>query len=676
MLKQPKLALNCIFALSFIAIGIAQAMAHPLDDLTEAEIKRAVSIIKDSGKFTQEIRFPILSVNEPKKAAFLSSPEGEGLHREVKAVVFEKLKNELYEVTVDLNDGKILSSKKVSGVQPPILLEEYTRMANTVKADPRWQAAMKKRGFANLDDLAVDGWAPGLLSKEERASKARLMRGLTYFKGKRENYYARPVEGVIATVDMNTDKVVSLTDLEVVPVPPSAYELDEESIRQTSGGTLRPASVSPIQISQPDGPGFKVTGQKIEWNHWSFRFNFQPMKGLTLYQIAYKDSGKPRSILYKGGLSEMTVPYGDPAKTWSFRNAFDVGEYGLGRTAHPLTPLVDVPSNAVFFNSWYADDFGVPQKIDRAVAIYEKDGGLLWKHLDQTSCGAIARRTTYLVVTFMTTVGNYDYAIDSIFHQDGAVDVQARLTGILLAKGSELKRNPCRGAKSCHHLAEPEIVTPPHQHFFCFRLDFDVDGASGNVPVEMDTYALPINSKNPDGNAFDMKNTPLLSERRAARDLSPANARKWKVLNTEVTNALGHPVGYALFPGETAKPYLTASSPIRRRAGYLDHTVWFTQYRDEEQSAAGEYPNQSAGRDGLKEWVKRDASLDGKDIVMWYVFGVTHVPHPEEWPVMNVHQAGFKLVPVNFFSRNPALDLQAVPKEKVEKAVRDAKVLN
>jgi Cu2+-containing amine oxidase len=35
--------------------------------------------------------------------------------------------------------------------------------------------------------------------------------------------------------------------------------------------------------------------------------------------------------------------------------------------------------------------------------------------------------------------------------------------------------------------------------------------------------------------------------------------------------------------------------------------------------------------------------------------GVTHIPSPEEWPLMPVHRAGFKLVPAGFFARNPAM---------------------
>ena len=43
--------------------------------------------------------------------------------------------------------------------------------------------------------------------------------------------------------------------------------------------------------------------------------------------------------------------------------------------------------------------------------------------------------------------------------------------------------------------------------------------------------------------------------------------------------------------------------------------------------------------------------------MLWYTFAVTHTPRPEEWPVMPVHRAGFKLVPAGFFEHNPALDV-------------------
>ena len=50
-------------------------------------------------------------------------------------------------------------------------------------------------------------------------------------------------------------------------------------------------------------------------------------------------------------------------------------------------------------------------------------------------------------------------------------------------------------------------------------------------------------------------------------------------------------------------------------------------------------------------------SLQDSDVVIWYTLGVTHIPRPEEWPIMSVHSAGFKLVLDGFFDQNPAVDV-------------------
>ena len=52
-----------------------------------------------------------------------------------------------------------------------------------------------------------------------------------------------------------------------------------------------------------------------------------PREGVVLYRVGYEDDGKLRSILYRASLSEMVVPYGDPAPSWFFRGVFDEGEY-------------------------------------------------------------------------------------------------------------------------------------------------------------------------------------------------------------------------------------------------------------------------------------------------------------------------------------------------------------
>ncbi len=84
-----------------------------------------------------------------------------------------------------------------------------------------------------------------------------------------------------------------------------------------------------------------------------------------------------------------------------------------------------------------------------------------------------------------------------------------------------------------------------------------------------------------------------------------------------------------------------------------------TKYDAAEVNAAGAYPNQSAPGGGLPRFVADDAKLDGEDVVLWYTIGITHVPRPEEWPVMTTTRSGFRLMPAGFFDRNPALDVPA-----------------
>lgn len=53
----------------------------------------------------------------------------------------------------------------------------------------------------------------------------------------------------------------------------------------------------------------------------------------------------------------------------------------------------------------------------------------------------------------------------------------------------------------------------------------------------------------------------------------------------------------------------------------------------------------------------RNESVENEDVVVWNVFGLTHNPRVEDWPVMpvEVYQVGFR--PSDFFERNPAIDV-------------------
>ena len=138
-----------------------------------------------------------------------------------------------------------------------------------------------------------------------------------------------------------------------------------------------------------------------------------PRDGLIIREVGYQDGGQFRPILYRGSLSELLVPYGDPARDWSFRNAFDEGEYGLGRFADSLEPGVDCPENANFADAVFADETGSAYTIPRAIGVFERDGGLLWKHSARGR--PEARRGRELVVYSSSTLGNYVYGFEWSF---------------------------------------------------------------------------------------------------------------------------------------------------------------------------------------------------------------------------------------------------------------------
>ena len=82
--------------------------------------------------------------------------------------------------------------------------------------------------------------------------------------------------------------------------------------------------------------------------------------------------------------------------------------------------------------------------------------------------------------------------------------------------------------------------------------------------------------------------------------------------------------------------------------------------RDDQLWPAGRHVPQTSGDPtrGLPEWIgDGKESIDNTDIVLWHTFGVTHIPSPEDFPVMPVEPITLLLRPRNFFSNNPVMDV-------------------
>jgi primary-amine oxidase len=629
-------------------------VGHPLEPLTAAEIGAAADILRAERGLGATARFVFVELHEPPKAAVLGwSATDEPLPREAHLVLYERSERTTYEAVVSLTDRAVKSFAAVPGVQAPIMDEEFMACEQIVQADPRWQEAMRKRGVEDFSLTMVDPWASSWTSPDDDPSARRIVRPLTWLRAAPgEHGYARPVEGLVVIVDLNAGEVVEVNDYGVVPFPPRPgnYEepwlFDEGNVPAVSGYR---EDLKPIEITQPEGPSFTVDGHAVHWQKWDLRIGFTPREGLVLHQIGY--AGRP--IIYRASLAEMYVPYGDPAPTHRFKNVFDQGEYGVGWLANSLTLGCDCVGHIQYFDGVVNNNDGEATTIPNAVCMHEEDTGIGWKHTDFRTGAVQVRRRRRLVISTIVTVGNYEYGYFWYLYTDGTIEYEVKLTGVISTAAIAPGEKPKYGT-----LVAPGLYGPNHQHFFCVRLDMTVDGTANRV-VEVDSVASPAGPENPHGNAWEAVSTVLASEAGAARDTDARRARYWKVESTEQVSALGAPTAYALMPGGNVPPMYPADALYAPRSGFTEHQLWVTAHDDTQRFAAGDYPNQHPGGQGLPTYGAGDRPLDGQDVVVWYTFGAHHVVRPEDWPVMPVSTVGFMLKPSGFFDGNPALDMPA-----------------
>lgn len=621
---------------------------HPLEPLTADEVQHVVDLLKKAGKVTSATRFVSTSLHEPPKALVHAFPNCEKVPRKAFVVLFDNAKNACYEAVVSIDASDIESWHHIPGVQPTMTVDEQIECEQAVLSSSDFRNALRRHyGTDDTSLVMVDIWSAGNYGSEEDNSQ-RLARPLCFMRSDAtDNGYVRPIEGIRPVVDLNKMEVIRVEEYGEWPLPPGQCNYAANRVPHQRQG------IKPLEIQQPEGPSFSVNGHQVSWQNWNFVIGFNAREGLTIHHLRYRDSDEDRSILYRGSLTEMVVPYGDPTETQRRKNAFDVGEYGMGMCANSLELGCDCLGLIKYFDAHLTNSKGQPLLVKNAICMHEEDFGILWKHTDRRLGTPEVRRSRRLVISSVSTVENYEYGFFWYLYQDGNIEFELKLTGILSLGAMHANELPRYGV-----LVAPQLYAPNHQHFFNVRLDFDLDGVENSVQ-QIDVMAEPPSETNPFENAFYAHTTTPSTEEAAKANLCLETARTWKVINPQRLNAVGQPVGYRFMPGDNSIPYASPDAWWRKRAGFVNHHVWVTPNHPEERFAAGEYPNQSSGGDGLSRWTTANRPIESTDIVFWYTFGHTHLPRPEDYPVMPTAYIGFLLKPSGFFSMNPANDLPA-----------------
>jgi primary-amine oxidase len=617
--------------------------SHPLDPLSSQELRDVVEHARNVWKLDHRHLFAMVQLHEPSKEVINNWKNSTPVERAAKITLWNSATSTVIEAVITV-EGKEISFTEIPGAKAPILSTESEKAIKAAKADKRIIAALKDRGIENLDQVHMETWPIGAQIPKDLDDGRRLIWTPMWQRPTEfANLYAHPINGLHAIVDLDSGEVVFVENTEIIPIPqtPGPYRENQ------TGANIK---LKDLAIVQSEGPSFSVEGWKVNWERWNLRVGFCQREGLVIHDVKFKDQDKERKIAHRLSIAELVIPYGDPSQGAYRKNAFDTGEFGLGNYTNSLTLGCDCLGEIVYLDAAVTTPNGLIKEIPNAICMHEEDNGILWKHVDADGHTEV-RRGRRFVVSSIVTVNNYEYGYFWYFYQDGTIEFEAKLTGIVLTVADAIGKDHPSATE-----LEPGLWAPYHQHILCARLDLDIDGEKNSV-LEVESFAHPQGEKNPYGGAYATRETLFTKEKESQRVIDPFSGRYWKIVNEQIKNHMDHPVGYKLIPGHTTFPLALPESTIGKKAAFMYKHLWVTKNNDSERYPAGDYPFQHPGGAGLPEWTKANRNIENEDVVLWYVFGTNHIPRTEDWPVMPVERTGFHLKPSGFFARSPGIDV-------------------
>ncbi|CAF2151109.1 BnaAnng10300D [Brassica napus] len=627
---------------------------HPLDPLTPQEINKTSFIVKKSHLGTlKDLTFHYLDLEEPNKThvlQWLSSKKPPQPPRR-RSLVVVRAGGQTHELIIDLTSGKIASSRIYTGHGfPSFTFIELFKASKLPLTFPSFKKSILDRSL-NISEVSCIpfsvGWYGETITRRE-------VKASCFYRDGSVNVFTRPIEGITITIDVDSMKVVKYSDRFIKPIP------DKE------GNDFR-TKHKPFPFScNVSDTGFKILGNKIKWANWKFHVGFTARAGITISTASVLDTRTKRfrRVMYRGHLSETFVPYMDPTYDWYFRTFMDIGEFGFGRSAVNLQPLIDCPQNAAFLDGYVAGPDGTAQQMSNVMCVFEKNGyGASFRHTEINVPGQVitsGEADISLVVRMVATLGNYDYIVDWEFKKNGAIRVGVDLTGVLEVKATSYTSNEQITENTYGTLVAKNTIAINHDHYLTYYLDLDIDG-NGNSLVKAKLKTVRVTD------VHNKTSSPRKSYWTVVKETAKTEADgrvrlgsepvELLIVNPQKKTKIGNTVGYRLIPEHLpVTSLLTDDDYPEIRASYTKYPVWVTAYNRSEKWAGGFYSDRSRGDDGLAVWSSsRNREIENKDIVMWYNVGFHHIPYQEDFPVMPTLHGGFTLRPSNFFDNDPLI---------------------
>ncbi|XP_054804433.1 primary amine oxidase-like [Prosopis cineraria] len=606
---------------------------HPLDPLTQQEVTliRTVVLQKYPSAGTD---FHYIGLNDPDKAALLkwaSSPTNNLVHIPRLAFVNAIIESQIHEILINLKNQQILYDNVHTGNGFPTMTAEEQVNATSLplKYGP-FIESVNKRGL-NLSDVVCCPFTMGWYGE---IKSIRALKVECFMMGETPNIYVRPISGMLIMVDIDKMQIIQYQDRSVEPLP----KADNTEYRADHQQPPFGPKLHGLATIQPEGPGFKIQGHSVSWPNWKFHVGYDVRAGvvISLASIYDLDKHKFRRVLHRGFISELFVPYQDPSDEWYYKTFFDAGEYGFGRSVVSLEPDRDCPPHAQFMDAYLHDRAGNPTLLQNAFCIFEKHGVISWRHIENSIPNQTVREVRLDVSLVVRSV------------------VTIALSGMLEIKAVDIKHKDEIKEEQHGTLVSENSIGINHDHFYIYHLDLDIDGEENSF-VKTDLKTVKVTDRSSKRKSYWVAEAQTLKNESAAKIRLGVSPSELAIVNPNKKTSVGNEVGYRLIPAMPAHPLLVEDDYPQIRGAFTNYNVWVTPYNRSEKWAGGLYVDQSRGEDTLAVWTKNNRNIENKDIVLWHVVGIHHVPAQEDFPIMPLLSTSFELRPTNFFERNAVL---------------------
>lgn len=630
---------------------------HPFDQISDEELRLIVKLIKDAYPSEKPHFVQVDRVDPPKKVMLqYLSAEKQGVAPPLiprRGYAYFYINEAFHKALINLTYKHIICDVALpEGVVGPLVAEDVEVIEDLSVNHPVCRAEIEKLCLPDNIHVVCDPWIYGTDDPNEKRLLIQCYMYLANKNHPESNHYSLPLKfspvfNGLTKEFVRMDYLPSGADEVVIKETTAWDEFPLVEYHPDLNGCTKLREVKPLIVSQPEGVSFTIDKHKIEWQDWTFYVVPNAREGAVIYDIHFKG----RSIIYRLSMSEMTVPYGDPRGPFHRKQAFDLGDCGFGVNGDSLGLGCECLGVIKYFDNRRVTANGDVKIIPNTVCLHEQDAGILYKHVNYRTGHSVVARRREFVVQIIATVANYEYAVQYIFDQVGEIKISVRATGILSTMPIDRDVDVNYGT-----LVGPRVMAAYHQHLLSFRIDPALDGHNNTVVYD-DVLRMEENTKlNPHNVGFYTKRSYV--EKAGYIEQSPFTNRAYKIINENVINPTSKkPVGYKVVMPARQMIMASPESFNTKRARFATEQIWVTKYEDDRIFAAGEFTNQSHDDTGLAKWANGVDNVRNTDNIVWCTLGFTHIPKPEDFPVMPVEMHEIGITPFGFFEKNPALDL-------------------